>query len=247
MHKILKVLLLIFLSFTVTSHAEIIRKPFSLFGDDRITASAEVGGFLATGQTHVGVASLRTDVTRRSDLFTTNFSLVAAYGQVEGEEYTYFETRGHSRYQLDDNWSIANNRRIQKNKQSTYETDGVFSLGINYETLQENGIAFDQFVGVGYQFRSIDSAANKFEDNGIGLNLVTLLEAPLGNNVVFNHSLHLESDFKSLFTLYEFAPTIRLTNALAFKTTFELHYYTSAPPNRKNLNSLTTMALVFFL
>ena len=221
------------------------------------TAKAEAGAVAARGNTTTDSANLKLGVARELEKWKHALALAAVYASDEmGATGQRWEGRGQSDYKFHPQGFWFGSARYEEDRFSGFEYQTTYGTGLGWRFYDDPVTKFVVQLGAGYKvFRTRDAID---EDDGItfmpGERQEDLI-AQLG--VDFEHELTpttkvvnkflVESGANNTFLQNEFSVQVKILESLALAVGYAARYNTAPPEGFEELDTLTTLNLVYEL
>lgn len=221
------------------------------------TAKAEAGAVAARGNTTTDSANVRLDVAREFEKWKHSVSLAAVYASDEtGATGQRWAGRGQSDYKFHPKGFWFGSARYEEDRFSGFEYQTTYGTGLGWRFYDDPVTRFVVQVGAGYKVFETRDAVD--DDDGVtsipGERQEELI-AQLG--IDFEHELTpttkvvnkflVESGANNTFLQNEFSVQVKILESLALAAGYAARYNTDPPEGFEELDTLTTLNLVYEL
>jgi putative salt-induced outer membrane protein len=220
------------------------------------SAKAEAGAIAARGNTMTDSANLKFDVAREFVEWKHSLGLSAVYQADEtGATGQRWEARGQSDYKFHPKGFWFGSGRYEEDRFSGFEYQTAYGTGLGWRFYDDPITKFIAQLGVGYKVtRSRESIA----DDGITFIPSELQEELIATfSVDFERELTtttkvvnqflVESGANNTFVQNQFSVQVKIMESLALAVGYAARYNTDPPEAFEELDTLTTLNLVYEL
>lgn len=220
------------------------------------SAKAEAGVVAARGNTDTDSANAKFDVAREFVQWKHAFGMSAVYQSDEtGATGQRWEARGQSDYKFHDKGFLFGSGRYEEDRFSGFEYQSTYGAGLGWRFFDDPVTKFIVQLGAGYKmFRTRDALA---EDE------VTIIPGERQEEIVgqfgidFERQLTattkivdkflVESGANNTFAQNDLSLQVRIMESLALAVGYSARYNTKPPIGFEELDTLTTLNLVYEL
>jgi putative salt-induced outer membrane protein len=229
--------------FAVTAHAQ-------------WTAKAEAGAVAARGNTTTDSANVKLDVARELEKWKHALALAAVYASDEaGATGQRWEGRGQSDYKFHSKGFWFGSARYEEDRFSGFEYQTTYGSGLGWRFYDDPVTTFVVQLGAGYK---VSRKRDAFDEDGITFIPSERQEELIGQlGIDFQHELTpttkvvnkflIESGANSTFLQNEFSVQVKILESLALAAGYAARYNTEPPEGFEELDTLTTLNLVYEL
>jgi len=220
------------------------------------TAKAEAGAVAARGNTTTDSANVKLDVGREFATWKHALGLSAVYASDEmGATGQRWEARGQSDYKFHPKGFWFGSGRYEKDRFSGFEYQTTYGTGLGWRIYDDPITKFIVQVGAGYKVsRTRDSLADDEVTIIEGERQQELIgqfgidfERQLTATTKIVDKLLVESGANNTFVQNEFSVQVNIIESLALSVGYAARYNTEPPEGFKELDTLTTLNLVYEL
>ena len=220
------------------------------------TAKAEAGAVAARGNTTTDSANVKFEVTRELEKWKHSLALAAVYASDEaGATGQRWEGRGQSDYKFHPKGFWFGSGRYEDDRFSGFEYQSTLGTGLGWRFYDDPITKFIVQVGAGYKvLRTRDS----LDEDGITLipgerqeNLIGQLSIDFQRELTATTKIMdkflVESGANNTFLQNEVSVQVRIMESLALSVGYAARYNTEPPEGFEELDTLTTLNLVYEL
>jgi putative salt-induced outer membrane protein len=229
---------------------------FSLTAHAQWTAKAEAGAVAARGNTTTDSANVKLDVAREFERWKHALSLAAVYASDEmGATGQRWEGRGQSDYKFHPKGFWFGSARYEEDRFSGFEYQTTYGTGLGWRFYDDPITKFVVQLGAGYK---ASRKRDAFDEDGITFipserqeELIAQFGVDLQRELtpttkVVNEFL-VETGANNTFIQNEFSVQVKILESLALAVGYAARYNTEPPEGFEELDTLTTLNLVYEL
>jgi putative salt-induced outer membrane protein len=220
------------------------------------SAKAEAGAVAARGNTTTDSANLKLDVAREFVEWKHAVGLSAVY-QSDDVEATgqRWEARGQSDYKFHPKGFWFGSGRYEEDRFSGFEYQTTYGTGLGWRFYDDPVTKFITQLGIGYK---VTRSRESFADDGI-----TFIPSELQQEIIAQFSVDferqltattkvvneflVESGATNTFAQNQFSVQVRIMESMALAVGYIARYNTQPPEAFEELDTLTTLNLVYEL
>ena len=220
------------------------------------TAKAEAGAVAARGNTDTDSANVRFDVAREFVEWKHSLGFAAVYQSDEtGATGQRWEGRGQSDYKFHPKGFVFGSARYEEDRFSGFEYQTTYGAGLGWRFFDDPVTKFIVQLGAGYKvFRSRDAFADDEVTLLIGERQEELIvqfavdfERQLTATTKIVDKFLVESGVNNTFTQNQLSLQVKIMESLALAVGYAARYNTDPPIGFDELDTLTTLNLVYEL
>jgi putative salt-induced outer membrane protein len=229
---------------------------FALTAQAQWTAKAEAGAVAARGNTETDSANVKLDVAREFEKWKHALALAAVYASDEiGATGQRWEARGQSDYKFHPKGFWFGSGRYEEDRFSGFEYQTTYGTGFGWRFYDDPITKFIVQLGAGYRVsRSRDSVGDdgatfvpgERREELIGQFSINFERELTATTKIVDRFL-VESGAENTFLQNEFSVQVRIMESLALAVGYAVRYNTEPPAGFKELDTLTTLNLVYEL
>ena len=220
------------------------------------TAKAEAGAVAARGNTETDSANAKVAVARELRLWKHQVALAAVYASDEtGATGQRWEGRGQSDYKFHPKGFWFGSARYEEDRFSGFEYQTTYGTGLGWRFFDTPVTKLTAQLGAGYKSSRTREA---FDDDGVTFIPSEQQEELIGQFAIdYEHELTattkilnkflVESGATNTFLQNEFSLQVKILEALALAVGYSARYNTEPPDGFEELDTLTTLNLVYEL
>jgi putative salt-induced outer membrane protein len=219
------------------------------------TAKAEAGAVAARGNTDTDSANAKIDVAREFIEWKHAVSLSAVYASDEtGATAQRWEGRGQSDYRFHPKGFWFGSVRYEEDRFSGFEYQSTYGTGLGWRFFDDPVTKLIAQLGLGFKnFRTRDAFADdgtfipgERQEELIGQFSLDF-ERELTSTTKLIDKFLVESGANNTFLQNELSVQVKIMESLALAVGYTARYNTKPPENFEELDTLTTLNLVFEL
>jgi putative salt-induced outer membrane protein len=220
------------------------------------TMKAEAGAVAARGNTTTDSANAKFDVAREFVEWKHALGLAAVYQSDEnGATGQRWEARGQSDYRFNPKGFVFGSARYEEDRFSGFEYQTTYGAGLGWRFYDDPITKFIVQLGLGYKvFRTRDALADdevtiilgERQEELIGQFAIDFERQLTATTKIINQFL-VESGANNTFAQNEFSLQVKIMESLALAVGYAARYNTEPPVGFKELDTLTTLNLVYEL
>ena len=220
------------------------------------TAKAEAGAVAARGNTYTDSANVKLDVARGLEKWKHAVALAAVYASDEtGATGQRWEGRGQSDYKFHPKGFWFGSGRYEEDRFSGFVYQSTLGTGLGWRFYDDPTTKFITQIGVGYK---VSRKRDAFDEDGVTFIPSERQEELIGQfGIDFHRQLTattkivdkflVESGANNTFVQNEFSVQVRIMESLALAVGYAARYNTEPPEGFEELDTLTTLNLVYEL
>jgi putative salt-induced outer membrane protein len=229
---------------------------FTLNAHAQWTAKAEAGAVAARGNTETDSANVKLDVGREFRRWKNLVSLAAVYASDEiGATGQRWEGRGQTDYKfLSDGFWFAS-ARYEEDRFSGFEYQTTYGTGLGWRFYDDPAIKLTAQIGAGYR---VSRERDSFAEDDITFIPGERQEELIGQfSINYEHELTattkivdrflVESGANNTFVQNEVSVQVKIMESLALAVGYAARYNSQPPEEFEELDTLTTLNLVYEL
>ena len=220
------------------------------------TAKAEAGAVAARGNTVTDSANVKLDVAREFVEWKHQLGVSAVYQSDEtGATGQRWEGRGQSDYRFHPKGFTFASARYEEDRFSGFEYQATYGTGLGWRFYDDPITKFILQIGVGYKvFRTRDALADdevtiipgERQEELIGQLSIDFERELTATTKIVNQFL-VESGANNTFVQNEVSVQVKIMESLALAVGYAARYNTDPPTGFEELDTLTTLNLVYEL
>jgi putative salt-induced outer membrane protein len=220
------------------------------------SAKAEAGAVAARGNTHTNSANAKLDVAREFVQWKHSLGLAAVYASDEtGATGQRWEGRGQSDYKFHEKGFLFGSVRYEEDRFSGFEYQTTYGAGFGWRFYDDPITKLITALGVGYKvFRTRDTLADdevtiipgERQEDAIGQFTIDF-ERQLTDTTKIVDQFLVESGANNTFIQNQFSLQVKIYESLALAVGYQARYNTKPPVGFEELDTLTTLNLVYEL
>jgi putative salt-induced outer membrane protein len=229
---------------------------FALNANAQWTAKAEAGAVAARGNTETDSANVKFDIAREFRRWKNTASVAAVYASDEtGATGQRWEGRGQTDYKfLSDGFWFAS-ARYEEDRFSGFEYQTTYGTGLGWRFYDDPVTKLTAQIGAGYRVsRERDSFAEdditfipgERQEELIGQFSINFERELTATTKIVDKFL-VESGANNTFLQNEFSIQVKIMESLALAVGYAARYNTQPPEEFEELDTLTTLNLVYEL
>jgi putative salt-induced outer membrane protein len=229
---------------------------FALSANAQWTAKAEAGAVAARGNTTTDSANVKFDVAREFEKWKHALALAAVYASDEvGATGQRWEGRGQSDYKFHPKGFWFGSGRYEEDRFSGFEYQSTLGTGLGWRFYDDPITTFITQIGVGYKvFRTRDAFGQddvtfipgERQEELIGQFSIDFQRELTATTKILDKFL-VESGANNTFIQNEISVQVRIMQSLALAVGYSTRYNTEPPEGFEELDTLTTLNLVYEL
>jgi putative salt-induced outer membrane protein len=217
---------------------------------------AEAGAVAARGNTRTDSVNAKFDVAREFETWKHQLGLSGVYQSDEtGATGQRWEARGQSDYKFHPKGFWFGSARYEEDRFSGFEYQSTYGTGLGWRFYDDPITKFSIQLGVGYKiFRTRDALADdevtiipgeRQEDMIVQFGAD--FERQLTDTTKIVNQFLAESGDNNTFLQNEFSLQVKIMQSLALAVGYAVRYNTDPPSGFKEMDTLTTLNLVYEL
>lgn len=220
------------------------------------SAKAEAGAVAARGNTDTDSANVKFDVAREFVQWKHALGLSGVYASDEtGATGQRWEARGQSDYKFHPKGFWFGSARYEDDRFSGFEYQTTYGTGLGWRFFDDPITKLIAQLGVGYKvFRTRDSLADdgvtivpgEREEEIVGQFAIDFARQLTATTKILDKFL-VESGANNTFLQNELSLQVKINQSLALAVGYAARYNTQPPEGFKELDTLTTLNLVYEL